>query len=102
MTSGERFLYLPDVPTVAESGFPGFEGVGWGGLYAPAQTPKPIINKIAEAAAQAYKTDELKQAMKARKVEIIESTPELFANFVVQERKKWAKVIQESNIKLEP
>jgi len=40
--------------------------------------------------------------MKARKVEIIESTPELFANFVVQERKKWAKVIQESNIKLEP
>ena len=102
VTSGERFLYLPDVPTVAESGFPGFEGVGWGGLYAPAQTPKPIINKIAAAAAQAYKTDELKQAMKARKVEIIESTPELFANFVVQERKKWAKVIQESNIKLEP
>ena len=101
VTSGERFLYLPDVPTVAESGFPGFEGVGWGGLYAPAQTPKNIINKIAAAAAQAYKTDELKQAMKARKVEIIESTPELFANFVVQERKKWAKVIQESNIKLE-
>jgi len=101
VTSGERFLYLPDVPTVAESGFPGFEGVGWGGLYAPAQTPKNIINKIASAAAQAYKTDELKQAMKARKVEIIESTPELFANFVVQERKKWAKVIQEANIKLE-
>ena len=101
VTSGERFLYLPDVPTVAESGFPGFEGVGWGGLYAPAQTPKNIINKIAAAAAQAYKTDELKQAMKARKVEIIESTPELFANFVVQERKKWAKVIQEANIKLE-
>ena len=101
VTSAERFPYLPDIPTVAEQGFPGFEGVGWGGLFAPANTPKNIVNKIAAAATQAYKTEELKQAMRARKVEIIESTPELFASFIVQERKKWAKVIQDSNIKLE-
>jgi tripartite-type tricarboxylate transporter receptor subunit TctC len=101
VTSAERFPYLPDIPTVAEQGLPGFEGVGWGGLFAPANIPTNIVNKIAAAAAQAYKTDELKQAMRARKVEIIESTPQLFANFIVQERKKWAKVIQDSNIKLE-
>ena len=101
VTSAERFPYLPDIPTVAEQGFPGFEGVGWGGLFAPAHTPANIVAKIAAAAAQAYKTDELKLAMRARKVEIIESTPQLFANFIVQERKKWAKVIQDSKIKLE-
>jgi hypothetical protein len=101
VTSAERFPYLSEIPTVAEQGFPGFEGVGWGGLFAPANTPKNIVNKIAVAAAKAYQTDELKQAMRARKVEIIESTPELFASFIVQERKKWAKVIQDSKIKLE-
>jgi tripartite-type tricarboxylate transporter receptor subunit TctC len=101
VTSAQRFPYLPDIPTVAEQGFPGFEGVGWGGLFAPANTPTNIVTKIAAAAAQAYKTEELKQAMRARKVELIESTPELFASFIVQERKKWAKVIQDSNIKLE-
>lgn len=101
VTSAQRFPYLPDIPTVAEQGFPGFEGVGWGGLFAPANTPINIVNKIASAAAQAYKTEELKQAMRARKVEIIESTPALFASFIVQERKKWEKVIQDSNIKLE-
>jgi tripartite-type tricarboxylate transporter receptor subunit TctC len=101
VTSAQRFPYLPDIPTVAEQGFPGFEGVGWGGLFAPANTPTNIVTKIAAAATQAYKTDELKQAMRARKVELIESTPELFASFIVQERKKWAKVIQDSKIKLE-
>jgi tripartite-type tricarboxylate transporter receptor subunit TctC len=101
VTSAQRFPYLPDIPTVAEQGFPGFEGVGWGGLFAPANTPTNIVTKIAAAAAQAYKTEELKQAMRARKVELIESTPELFASFIVQERKKWAKVIQDSKIKLE-
>ena len=101
VTSAERFRYLPEVPTVAEAGFPGFEGVGWGGLYAPANTPTAIIKKIAAAAAQAYQTDELKQAMHARKVEIVESTPEIFAAFIVKERKKWQQVIREANIKLE-
>ena len=101
VTSAQRFPYLPEVPTVAEQGFPGFEGVGWGGLFAPANTPKEVIQKLAAAAAKAYQTEDLKRAMEQRKVEIIQSTPESFSSFVIQERKKWEKVIRDSNIKLE-
>jgi len=101
VTSAERFPFLPDVPTVAESGLPGFVGVGWAGLFVPAGTPAPIVEKISAAVREAANSPELRKSMEARKVELVASTPREFGDVVARERQKWAKVIRDANIKLQ-
>ena len=101
VTSLQRAAVIPELPTVAESGFPGFEAVSWFGLLAPAGTPAPIIAKlhgdIAKTAAQADMQERLAQLGLAAAV----NSPDEFAAVIKADIAKWAKVIKDANIKAE-
>lgn len=101
VTGAERSTALPDVPTVAESGFPGFEASSWSGLFAPAGTPPEILRKLSDAVIKAYNTPAFADAMKARGFELSAMHPDEFTRFVENERTKWSQVIKEANIKIQ-
>jgi tripartite-type tricarboxylate transporter receptor subunit TctC len=100
VTSLERVAVIPELPTLAESGFPGFEAVSWFGLLAPAGTPAPIIAKlhgdIAKIAAQADMQERLAQLG----LDAAVNSPDEFAAVIKADIAKWAKVIKDANIKL--
>lgn len=99
MTTAQRVPQLPDVPTIAESGFAGFEGVGWGGLVVPIATPKDIVEKIGGDARKIL----LDQAMQSRIAErgaIADPRgPAEFSAFVKEEITKWGDIAKKANIK---
>jgi len=96
-----RSPLMPDVPTVAELGLPGYEGILWIGLMAPAKTPQPVIDKLAAAAAKAVRTPELLERFKKDGVDPVGGTPETFSKQVAREIPQWRDVIQSANIKPE-
>jgi tripartite-type tricarboxylate transporter receptor subunit TctC len=100
VTSPERSAFLPDVPTISESGLPGFAAPGWVGLFAPAHTPAAIVDKVAAAVAKAYNSDKTIEDFKAAGFELAAMPPKEYAEFVAAERLKWGKVIKDANIKL--
>ena len=76
VTDGKRSPFLPDLPTMIEAGVPDFESVLWFGLVAPADTPRPVIDKLARAANEALKSEEVAKALEAQTVARIGGTPE--------------------------
>lgn len=93
---------LPDVPTVSESGLPGYEGVTWAGLFAPSGTPPDIVKKLNLAVQSILKDPELhKNFMIPRSLEPVIGSPEEFAAYVKADSGKWLKVIREQNLKIE-
>lgn len=101
ITTAKRSPLVPDVPTVAESGYPGFESVASYGFFAPAGTPKAIIDKLNKEINVVLLDPQLKQKLLAQGIEIEGSTPEALQAFVKGEIDKWARVIKTSNIKPE-
>jgi tripartite-type tricarboxylate transporter receptor subunit TctC len=99
VTSPKRTHVLPDVPTVAESGFPGFETTVWWGLLAPAGTPKDIVARLSEEVARAMQTPELQARFKDMGAEIVASNPEQFARFLKADVEKWAATIKSAGIR---
>jgi tripartite-type tricarboxylate transporter receptor subunit TctC len=97
----KRTSVLPDVPTVAESGFPGFETSQWYGLMVPAGTPKEVIDKLYQAAVTAGKAATVAERLQAETAEIITSSPKEFADFIKVEAKRWGEVVKKANIKAE-
>jgi tripartite-type tricarboxylate transporter receptor subunit TctC len=85
---------MPDVPTVAEQGYPGFETSQWYGLNAPAKTPEPIIRRLAEAAAKAAKSALVAERFKPDDAEPVGSTPKEYAAFIKKEQERWSKVVR--------
>jgi len=98
VTSAERFAVLPDLPTVAESGVPGYSAVGWFGLFAPAGTPRALVARISADANQVLRDPEVKKAMVAAGAEASPDTPEEFGRFVHSEMDKWTKLMNERGI----
>jgi len=98
VTSPNRLPSLPNIPTIAESGFPGYEVLGWYGLLAPAGTPRQVITKLYEAVKQALNNPEVKEKMSADGADPVGSTPEQFEEFLSKERVRWAKIIKASGI----
>jgi tripartite-type tricarboxylate transporter receptor subunit TctC len=101
VTSPKRLAHLPDVPTVAELGYPGYEAATWSGLLAPAGTPQPIIDKL-----NAEVNKALKHPQMAKKLDEDGSTPlggtsQQFADFIKSENAKWGAAVREANIKLD-
>ena len=94
VTTSKRFRGLPDVPTVAESGYPGFEISTWFGLLAPAKTPKPIIDLLQTAVSKALKDSSVRDRLVD--YEIVGSTPEAFGSFLKDEIDRTAKLIKAS------
>ena len=98
VTSPNRLPSLPNIPTIAESGFPGYEVLGWYGLLAPAGTPRQVITKLYEAVKQVLNNPEVKEKMSADGADPVGSTPEQFEEFLSKERVRWAKIIKASGI----
>jgi len=98
VTSPNRLPSLPNIPTIAESGFPGYEVLGWYGLLAPVGTPRQVITKLYEAVKQALNNPDVKDKMSADGADPVGSTPEQFEEFLSKERVHWAKIIKASGI----
>src|ERR1041384_7331104 len=90
---------LPDVATVAEQGFPGFETSQWYGLNAPAKTPPAIVKRLADEAAKAAKSPALVARFAAEDAEAVGSTPQEYADFIAREQARWKEVITRANVK---
>jgi tripartite-type tricarboxylate transporter receptor subunit TctC len=98
VTSTRRLPNLPDIPTIEESGVPGYESLSWSGIVAPAATPRPVINKLNAAIERVLKMDEVKQKFAALGVEPVGGPPEAFTRHVRAESDKWGKLIRAANI----
>lgn len=101
VTTKERFARLPNVPTVSESGVPGFEVLGWMGVFMPKGTPASVVKRINEEINKAQKNPELRKTMDAAEVILLERTPEQTAAYVKEEYERWGKVIRAANIKVD-
>jgi tripartite-type tricarboxylate transporter receptor subunit TctC len=102
VTSLTRSSALPDVPTVAESGLPGFEASSWFGLLAPAGTPKEIVTKLNGEVAKWLATPDAREKLAAQgAIASTALTPEDFAKHIGTETTKWAKVVKDSGAKVE-
>jgi tripartite-type tricarboxylate transporter receptor subunit TctC len=101
VTSEKRSVVLPNVPTIAESGMPGYSASTWYGIYAPKGTPADIVQKIHEATVEVLKIPELREQLIQRGFEPIGNTPEQFASFISSEITKWAKVVKIAGIEPE-
>jgi tripartite-type tricarboxylate transporter receptor subunit TctC len=95
----QRLPTLPDVKTVAEQGYPGFETTQWYGLNAPAKVPAPIIKRLSEEAAKAARVQSVKDRFAHDDAEAVGSTPEEYARFIAEEQKRWGEVVRKANIK---
>jgi tripartite-type tricarboxylate transporter receptor subunit TctC len=100
ISDDKRSHTAPQVPTIAESGYPGFRGISWNGLMAPAATPKDIINRIAAEFQKAAKDPKFVQALDKYGVDPAGLTPEEFLNFVKHDMALWAEAVKVAGVKL--
>ena len=101
VTGTTRYAELPEVPTIAESGVPGYNVTGWYGLYAPAGTPMEIARKLQSEAARAFNAPDLRDKLIKAGNEPVVSTPEAFETFMRVEIAKWARVVKDAKLTLE-
>jgi tripartite-type tricarboxylate transporter receptor subunit TctC len=101
VTSTQRSGLLPDVPTIAESGLPGFDASLYYGLAAPAGTPRPIIDKLNKALRDALASDEVKRQLGNDGTDITPGSPEDYAALIDKDEKKWAQLVKASGVEPE-
>jgi len=101
VTGTKRTTQLPEVPTVAEAGVPGYEVTVWFGVQAPAGTPKDIVARVNKDMAAVLRRPEVVKQVNEQGVEIVASTPEEFKQLVAREIPKWEKVVKAANVSLE-
>jgi tripartite-type tricarboxylate transporter receptor subunit TctC len=100
ITTLKRTAALPDVPTIAELGFPGFEATTWHGLVAPAGTPKEVVATLHRAAAATLNDAEVRKALSDLGVDIVANTPKEFRAYIASEIPKWAAIVKASGAKV--
>jgi tripartite-type tricarboxylate transporter receptor subunit TctC len=98
VTSAQRSATLPELPSAAESGLPGYDAIGWFGLLAPAATPKAVVEQLSADANRVLGEPEVKQRMLALGAEPSGNTPEQFAAFIRGDQAKWSKLMKERGI----
>ena len=101
VTTTRRIDSLPDVPTVAEAGVPGYESIGWFGAVAPAATPAPVIQRLNAEIKAALATPEIASRVLAAGAEPLTTTPAEFGAMIRDETRKWAEVIRRAGVKLQ-
>jgi tripartite-type tricarboxylate transporter receptor subunit TctC len=100
-TGSKRAALMPDVPTVAEQGFPGYEAVNWYGYLAPAKTPKEIVDRLARDIGRALANPQVVAALNKTGVEPLAMSPEEFGRYIEREYHTWGKVVKDAQIKAE-
>jgi tripartite-type tricarboxylate transporter receptor subunit TctC len=93
-TGEKRIALIPDIPTIAESGVPGYESSAWYGLVLPAQAPAAIVTALHDAVLRVLREPEVEQRMATNGMQIVGSTPSRFAAFIRDEVAKWARVVK--------
>jgi tripartite-type tricarboxylate transporter receptor subunit TctC len=101
VTPKKRVPSLPEVATVAESGFPDYESVSWGGVMAPAGTPKAVIDRLNTEILRILKLPDIRDKLSALGADIVGSTPEEFAKYLRDEITKWRRVAKQANVRLD-
>jgi len=101
VTSAQRSPQLPSVPTVAESGFPGFEAYNWIGVFAPAATPRAVIERLHDEFVAAVRDPDVRPKLTAVGMEVVGSTPEELDKFVRSEFEHWDKFVREYDVKFD-
>jgi tripartite-type tricarboxylate transporter receptor subunit TctC len=101
VTGAQRSPATPDVPTIAEAGYPGFEASAWYGVLAPAGTPKAIVARLNTEILRVLKIPEVKERLENVGFELVGGTPDAFAAYIRSEIEKWARVVKASGIKAE-
>ena len=99
ITTAKRSPELPNVPTIAESGFPGFNAPAWWAVLAPGKTPPAIVNAMNTAVTKALKTPAVAEKLKSQGIEIIAGNPETLRDFIGKQIGIWGKFVIENNIK---
>ena len=101
VTTAKRFALLPDLPTIAEAGYPGFEALAWNGVLVAAATPRAIIQRLNAEINAIVKDPAVKSALNAQGFELVGGTPEDFARLISSESGKWAPVIVKTGAKID-
>lgn len=100
VSSDTRSPAMPDVPTLSEQGFPGFSGLSWWGIFAPAHTPRPVMMKFHAELVKIINAPELRKRLSEQLgMTVITSSPEALQKFVVSEAERWGKVVRENQIR---
>ena len=96
VTTAKRSPELPNVPTIAEAGVPGYEATSWFGMFAPAGTPAPVLAKLNAAIVKVLAQPDVKKKIAEQGGDVVAETPDQFAAFIQAESVKWGKVVKES------
>jgi tripartite-type tricarboxylate transporter receptor subunit TctC len=101
VTTAKRFPLLPDLPAIAESGYPGFEALAWNGLVVPAGTPKPVIDRINAEVNAVFRTPDVLQKMNGLGFDLIGGSPDDFAKLLSSEQVRWSSVVKKLGLKVD-
>lgn len=98
VTTARRSIMVPELPTIAESGLPGYETDNWYGIATTAKAPRPVIDRLNKEFVRALSLPEVKEALLKQGLEARPGTPEAFGNYMKSEYQKWGKLIREAGI----
>jgi tripartite-type tricarboxylate transporter receptor subunit TctC len=101
VTSSNRASAMPEVPTIAEAGLPGYEALQWFGLMAKGGTPPAILNRLQTLIAEGMRTPEMQERLKTEGADAVVNTPEVFQKLINDEIERWSKLAQAINLKPE-
>jgi tripartite-type tricarboxylate transporter receptor subunit TctC len=101
VTTEKRFPLLPEIPTIAEAGYPGFEALAWNGILVAAGTPRPIVQKLNADINAILKEPAVKTALNAQGFDLVGGTPEDFGNLMRSESEKWSPIIKRTGAKID-
>jgi tripartite-type tricarboxylate transporter receptor subunit TctC len=100
VTSKERSQVAPDVPTISESGYPGFDAIAWHGIMAPAGTPRAILARLNTEIVKALKDPQTAKLIEAQSIQVVGNTPEAFAGFIKQDIAVWKDVARQAKVEV--
>jgi tripartite-type tricarboxylate transporter receptor subunit TctC len=100
VSSKERSPVAPDVPTISESGYPGFDAIGWHGILAPAHTPAAIVDKLNAEIVKALKDPETRNLLERQAIQVVGSSPDAFASFIRQDIAVWKEVADQAKVEV--